>query len=102
MVLNADDLKIQAVNSGYKEVFAGREVKGLAITDAFSGKDLDQLLKLIKTAIQDGQSIESGPLLASISETETGTGMFIHTIVPIVDDNSSHVNRLFVYSEKAE
>jgi two-component system, chemotaxis family, CheB/CheR fusion protein len=102
MVLDADDLTIQAVNPAYKELFAGRNVKGLTINDVFSGKDLDRLMELITTVVEEGQSIKSEPLLVSAREVESNSRKFIHTIVPIVDDNSSRVNRLFVYSEKAE
>jgi hypothetical protein len=59
-------------------------------------------VKLLKTVIEDGQSIKSGPLGVSADELENNSDRFIHTIVPIVDNNSSTVNRLFVYSEKAE
>jgi hypothetical protein len=58
-------------------------------------------MELITTAVGEGQSIKSEPLLVSAREVESDSRKFIHTIVPIVDDNSSRVNRLFVYSEKA-
>jgi myosin heavy subunit len=102
MVLDAPNLTIQTVNPGYRELFAGRDVNGLSIGDVFVGKDLDKLVKLLKTVIEDGQSIKSGPLGVSADELENNSDRFIHTIVPIVDNNSSTVNRLFVYSEKAE
>jgi two-component system, chemotaxis family, CheB/CheR fusion protein len=102
MVLDAPNLTIQTVNPGYRELFAGRDVNGLSIGDVFVGKDLDKLVKLLKTVIEDGQSIKSGPLCVSAGELENNSDRFIHTIVPIVDNNSSTVNRLFVYSEKAE
>ncbi|HVI71557.1 MAG TPA: hypothetical protein VM656_08745, partial [Pyrinomonadaceae bacterium] len=102
MVLDADNFTLQAVNHAYKELFAGRNVKGLTISDVFGGKDLDQLTQLMTTVVEEGQSIKSEPLLVSAREVESDSRKFIHTIVPIVDDNSSRVNRLFVYSEKAE
>jgi two-component system CheB/CheR fusion protein len=102
MVLNADDLTIQTVNPAYKELFAGRDVYGLTIGEVFSGRDRDKLLQLLNTVVQEGQSVQSEPLIVSADKIDGDNGKFIHTIVPIVDDNSSTVNRLFVYSEKAE
>jgi two-component system CheB/CheR fusion protein len=102
MVLDADDLTILTTNPAYKELLTGREVNGLSISDVFTGRDLDQLIKLLKTAVKDGQSIKSGPLVVSVPGIESDSNKFVHTIVPIVDDNSSQVNRLFIYSEKAE
>jgi len=102
MVLNAGDFTIQAVNPAYKHLFAGRDVKGLTIGDIFTGKDVDQLMKLISNVVENRQSIKSGPLLASVREIEHNSDRFVHTIVPITDVNSSSVDRLFIYSERAE
>ena len=100
MVLNADNFTVHAVNPAYKDLLSNHEVRGLPVRDVFSGPDVDQLVQLLQGSAEDGQSIKSGPLLASIRDGETEK--FVHTIVPIVDANSSHVNRLFIYSEKAE
>jgi len=100
MVLNADNFTVHAVNPAYKDLLSSREVRGLSVRDVFSGPDVDQLVQLLQGSAEDGQSIKSGPLLASIRDGETEK--FVHTIVPIVDANSSHVNRLFIYSEKVE
>lgn len=100
MVLAADDLIIQNVNPGYQQLFGDRDVVGLPISEAFSGKHLDGLLKLLKQATREGQSITTDPMNANA--TGAPDGMFIHTIVPIPDVSSGKVDRLFIYSEKLE
>jgi two-component system CheB/CheR fusion protein len=102
MVLNARDFTIQAVNPAYKQLFAGREVKGLTLGDVFSGGDVDQLMRLLRKVVADEQSMKTGALLASVREIEHDSDRFVHTIVPITDVNSSGVDRLFIYSERAE
>ena len=101
MVLDAEDLTIQTVNPGYKDLFGNRNVTGLRITDVFTGTDMDQFANLLKAVSENGQSIKSEPLMASANESGH-RHRFIHTIVPIVDNHSSRVNRLFVYREKVE
>lgn len=102
MVLDAKELTIQSINPGYKELFAGREVIGLPISDAFGGKQLDMLLKLLRRVVIEGRAITSGPLNAVVEGTGTGTGTFVHTIVPISDVATGRVDRLFIYSERME
>jgi len=100
MVLNAADLTIQSINRGYRELFSGRNVIGLPIDEAFSGKQLESLVKLLKKVTIDGQAITSEPMKANADGT--GDGTFVHTIVPITDITTGNVDRLFVYSEKME
>ncbi len=100
MVLNAADLTIQSVNRGYRELFSGRNVIGLPINEAFSGKQLESLVKLLKKVTRDGQAITSEPMKANADGT--GDGTFVHTVVPISDITTGDVDRLFVYSEKME
>jgi len=104
MVLNAENLTIYAVNPGYKELLAvDREVTGLPITEDFSGKDLDDFIKLLRMAVREGQTINSGPMLASLGPDEHRIeSRFVHTIVPINDIGGTSVTRLFIYSEKTE
>jgi myosin heavy subunit len=102
MVLNADHLTIHAVNSAYKEWLVGRDVVGLTISDVFAGKDLGKLIGLLKNVVGESQQIKTEPLVASVSGHENRSEKFVHTIVPISDANSTKVNRLFLYSEKAE
>jgi two-component system CheB/CheR fusion protein len=100
MVLEASELTIQSINPGYRELFGGREVIGLPISEAFSGKQLDALIKLLKRVAKDGQPITSEPMNAVVDGT--GNGTFVHTIVPIADIGTGKVDRLFIYSEKME
>jgi len=103
MVLNTEDLTIQTINPAYKELLAGRDVIGLPISEVFSGKDMDQLTKLLKTAARKGQSIKTGPILANVAEHDNVVeNMFVHTVVPITEADGSTVNRIFIYSEKVE
>jgi two-component system, chemotaxis family, CheB/CheR fusion protein len=101
MVLNAEDLSIYAVNAGYKELLAGRDVVGLTLGDVFGSKEADQLTRLLKTAIRDGQTINKMSLPSALGE-QAADGKFIHTVVPIADASGSSINRLFIYSEKGE
>jgi len=98
MVLEASELTIQSINPGYRELFGGREVIGLTISEAFSGRQLDALIKLLKRVAKDGQPITSEPMNAVVE----GTGTFVHTIVPIADIATGRVERLFIYSERME
>jgi len=103
MVLNATDLTIQAVNSGYRELMGSRDVTGSRLTDVFKGNDLEQLIRSLKHATIDGQSIQTPPILATPA---AGDGVvesrFIHTIVPIPDLTGAVINRLFIYSERVD
>jgi len=100
--LDARDFTIQAVNPAYKQLFAGREVKGLTLGDVITGGDVDQLMKSLRKVVEDGQSMKTGALLASVREVKNNDDRFVHTIVPVTDADSSSVDRLFIYSERAE
>jgi PAS domain-containing protein len=99
MVVNADDLTIQRVNSAYQEVLGNRDVLGLPLTEVISGHDVDHLIKALKRAVREGQTVRTQPIHAVVAEVD-GKQM-IHTAVPISDESEMSVNRLFVYSEKA-
>jgi two-component system CheB/CheR fusion protein len=100
MVLNAKDLTIQAVNSTYKQLLGSRDVTGLPMTEIFGGKELDELIKLLKTAVRENQSDNTGPILVSVDGRDAQGTRFIHTVVPIADNDGSKVDRIFIYSEK--
>lgn len=100
MVLNAEDLTVQAVNPGYADVLKDRNTTGTALTEIFGGKDMEQLLNLLKNSAQQGQSLSSSPINAGVRGDGQLYDRFIHTIVPISDETGTSVNRLFVYSEK--
>lgn len=100
MMLNAEDLTIQSVNPTYKQILHGRDVNGLPMTEVFSGKQVDSLLKAMKMSVRESQTLNTGPILASVDGEEKA--QFDHTIVPINDATGSTVTRLFLYSEKLE
>jgi len=101
MVLNPEDLRIQSINHAYRQLLGDRDVTGLAMNEVFGGKQVESLIKAVKTAIRESQTIETGPILANIDGALDGDGAhFIHTVVPINDASESSVSRLFLYSEK--
>jgi two-component system CheB/CheR fusion protein len=100
MVLNADDLTIQSINPTYKQLLGGRDVNGLPMSEVFSGKQVDSLLKTLKTAARDSATLNTGPILASVDNDNADLTRFTHTVVPISDASGSTVTRLFLYSEK--
>jgi two-component system CheB/CheR fusion protein len=103
MILNAEDLTIQSFNHAYKQLLGGRDIKGRPISEVFLGNDVDELIKVLGTAVQDGQSLQTRPILARVEGHSKATdSRFIHTILPIAEDSNSTIARLFVYSEKAD
>lgn len=102
-MLDAEDLTIQAVNPAYKQFLGDREVKGLPRSEVFSGKQLDELIKVLKSAARDGQTAETGPILAGVDTVHNpANARFVHTVVPIPDAAGSTITRLFVYSEQVK
>jgi two-component system CheB/CheR fusion protein len=102
LVVKAEDLTIQRVNPTYQKMLGNRDVTGLPLGEVFSGNDLGKLIKLLKTAARDGQTVHSAAIEAAIPEAGDGSSRMIHTAVPILDDSGVNVDRLFVYSEKPE
>jgi two-component system CheB/CheR fusion protein len=103
MVLNAEDFTIQAINPAYKQLLGSRDVLGLTMTDIFSGRHVNDLVKIIQTAVRESQTLNTGPILASVDGENNPNGpRFIHTVIPISDANGPSVTRLFLYSEKVE
>jgi len=103
MVLNAEDLTIQAINPTYKQLLGNRDVSGLPLSEVFTGKHVDDLIKTLRTAVRESQALNTGPILASVDgEHNSNEARFIHTVVPVSDANGSSINRLFLYSERVE
>ncbi|HEY6661246.1 MAG TPA: hypothetical protein VI031_08890 [Pyrinomonadaceae bacterium] len=73
-----------------------------SITEVFGGKDAEQLFKIVKTAIDEKQPIDTTPIQASSFADQDPEARFIHTVVPIIDTHTSKVNRLFIYSERVQ
>lgn len=105
MVLKADDLTIQAINPAYNQLLGGRNVQGLPMSEVFSGRHVEELMKLLRTAARDSATLKTDPIVASVDGQLDGDGhkaRFIHTIVPISDASGVNVTRLFLYSEKVD
>ena len=100
MILNAPDLTVHAVNQAYTDLLLPRDVSGLEISEVFSGHDVDELIRVLKKAVHDGQSTNTPPIRASVDGDNAGR--YVHTVVPIVDATDSGVHRMFIYSERAE
>ena len=100
MVLNADDLTIQTVNPAYAQLLGNRNVNGLPVSEIFKGKQVDDLIKSLQTAVHESQSLTTDPLLATVDGDHPDSPRFVHTIVPISDASGASVTRLFLYSEK--
>ena len=100
MILNAPDLTVHAVNQAYTDLLVPRNVSGLPISEVFSGHDVDELIRVLKKAVRDGQSSNTPPIKASVDGDQAGR--YVHTVVPIVDATGSGIHRMFIYSERAE
>ncbi len=101
MVLDAEDLTIQTINPAYKQLLGNRDVVGLPMTEVFGGKEIDELIRILKRSVRERQPLNTGPILANVDHAEEKGIQFVHTVVPIVDESGSVANRIFVYSEKA-
>jgi two-component system CheB/CheR fusion protein len=103
MVLNAEDLTIHAVNLAYKQLLGTRDIIDLPLTAVFSGKDLDELIKVLRTVVRKGEAVNTAPLGVHIDgDGSADSRRFVHTIVPISDSTGANIRRLFVYSERVE
>lgn len=102
MVVNAEDLTVQTLNPSYKQTLGNRNVTGLPLTELFSGEDVDQLTMTLKRAVREGQTMRTPPIFAAIIGADGDNGRLVHTVVPIPDESGNNMNRLFIYSEKAD
>ncbi|HEX5835618.1 MAG TPA: PAS domain-containing protein, partial [Pyrinomonadaceae bacterium] len=100
MVVNADDLTVQTINTSYKQLLGNRDVAGLPVTELFSGDEVDQLTRTLKKAVRERQTIYTQPIHAGVADGRNYR--LVHTVVPISDETGNNVNRLFIYSEKPE
>ena len=103
MVVEADNLIIQAINPGYAILLGKRDIIGLPVTEFFSGKDLHKLTDALRNAAESGKAVTTiAPM--SVKAVEYGGQVddrFIHSIVPIHNAEGTKPERLFIYSEKA-
>ena len=100
MIVNAEDLTIQTVNSVYTKLFDSRDIVGLPLSEVYSGEDVDQLLKLLKRSVREVQALQTAPINATFVGANDLHSRLTHTIVPIPDETGANVKRLFIYSEK--
>ena len=101
MVLRGEDLTIQTLSPSYQELLGERKPEGLAVSEVLSGNDLDQFNKLLRKAVRERQSVRTPPIDAMIQGAD-GESPFVHTIVPILDQNGANIDRLFIYSDRPE
>jgi two-component system CheB/CheR fusion protein len=102
MVLNAEDLTIQTINPAYEKLLGTRDVVGLPISEVFGGREVDELIRILRRSLRERQPFEVGPILANVDVAEAKGIRFVHTVVPIVDASGSVANRIFIYSERTE
>ncbi|HET6978406.1 MAG TPA: CheR family methyltransferase [Pyrinomonadaceae bacterium] len=103
MILNAEDLTIQSINPNYEQLLGNRNVIGLPMSGVFHGQQLEHLIKRVQTAVRESKTMITEPILVSVDgEHHPQETRFLHTIVPIVDPESTKVARLFLYSEKVD
>jgi radical SAM superfamily enzyme with C-terminal helix-hairpin-helix motif len=73
------------------------------MSELFSGRQVEELIKLLRTAARELQTLHTDPIIASVDGDHQGdNARFIHTIVPISDASGETVSRLFLYSERVE
>ena len=101
MVVTADDLTVQRVSPAYQQLLQNRNTTGPPLSEVFSGQDLAQLIKLIKRATSERQPVYSEPINV-IPGSDAQEQEWVHTIVPIPDEDGSKINRLFIYSDRPE
>jgi hypothetical protein len=96
-------MTIKADNPAYKQLRGLRDIINLPLCDDFGGKDIDELVKVLKAVVRKGEAVNTAPIAAGIDGNETANShRFVHTIVPICDATGTSINRLFVYSERIE
>lgn len=102
MVVDAAELTIQAVNPGYALLLGKRDVIGRPVAEFFSGDDLDKLVEVLQQVAKTGKSITTEPMAVRAAEYGGhAEDLYIHSVVPLHRPTESHVERLFIYTERA-
>ena len=102
MVVNIDDLTIQAVNPGYAILSGRRDVIGQPVTQFFSGSDLEKLVEILNEVSKSGKPATTGPMsVRATDDAGRPEDQFVHSIVPIHGADGDKPKRLFIYTEKA-
>lgn len=102
MVVRAEDFTIQTISPSYQEMLGDHDPTGLSLSEVFSGRDLDHLQTLLRRAVIERQTLETEPIRTTLAAAKDGNSQLVHTIVPILDETGTSVNRLFVYSDQQE
>ena len=103
MVVEVNDLTIQAVNPGYAILLGKRDIIGMPVTEFFTGKDLHKLIDALRSAAESGKPVITPAMSVNASDYGAKTGdKFIHSIVPIHNANGARPERLFIYTERFE
>ena len=101
MVVDANDMKIQAVNPGYAMLLGKRDVIGQSVTSFFNGPDLEKLVEALGEVTKSGKPITIGPMYVRAAEyAGDPEDQFIQSIVPIHGVDGNTPRRLFIYTEK--
>ena len=101
MVVDVDDLKIQAINPGYAMLLGKRNVIGEELTQFFTGSDLKKLLEVLGEVSKTGKATTTEPMQVKASDHPGHPDdLFIHSIVPIHAIDGNKTKRLFIYTEK--
>ena len=101
MIVEVNNLTIQAVNPGYAILLGKRDIIGLPVTEFFGGKDLHKLTDALRDAAQSGKPVITPAMSVKAVEHGSQSGdKFIHSIVPIHNAEGTSPVRLFIYTEK--
>jgi two-component system CheB/CheR fusion protein len=100
MVVDANDLKIQAVNPGYAMLLGKRDVIGQSVTSFFNGPDLEKLVEALGQVTKSGKPTTIGPMYVRAEYAGDSGDQFVHSIVPIHGVDGNPPRRLFIYTEK--
>ena len=79
MVLSAEDLTIQTVNPAYRQLLGSLDVNGLLMSEIFTGKHVDDLIKTRRTAVHESHAVNTGPILASVDGEHNRTAIALYT-----------------------
>jgi len=94
----AADLTAHAINPAYKQLLGDGKVQGLPISQVFNGRDVEQLISMLRTAAQESLILNTDPIVASVNREDGDDAEFTHHR-PVSDATGSTVTRLFLFSE---
>jgi hypothetical protein len=83
MVLNAEDLTVHAVNPAYKQLLGDRDVKGLPMGELFNGRQLEELINLLRKAARESQTLHTNPIFTSVYGDHQGDSVRFVRLSPL-------------------